>query len=100
MRQEIGLGALENRRKPHCSGIYVCIEQKSSLYCWISAKLATENAVDPMNVEPNLALDLEISDLINSKKGNAYGLGEYVHDRKLTEWQPSRSCCGYRQLYQ
>ena len=32
-----------------------------------------ENAVDPQNFEPNLALDLEISDLINSKKGNAYG---------------------------
>ena len=31
-----------------------------------------ENAVDPMNFEPNLALDLEISDLINSKKGNAW----------------------------
>ncbi|KAL8788393.1 MAG: hypothetical protein Q9195_007311 [Heterodermia aff. obscurata] len=30
-----------------------------------------QNAVDPMNFEPNLALDLEISDLINSKKGNA-----------------------------
>ena len=33
-----------------------------------------ENAVDPQNFEPNLALDLEIADLINSKKGNAYGL--------------------------
>ncbi|KAL2057712.1 hypothetical protein ABVK25_002096 [Lepraria finkii] len=30
-----------------------------------------QNAVDPQNYEPNLALDLEISDLINSKKGNA-----------------------------
>lgn len=30
-----------------------------------------ENAVDPQNFEPNLALNLEISDLINSKKGNA-----------------------------
>ena len=37
-------------------------------------KLRTlENAVDPQNFEPNLALDLEISDIINSKKGNAYG---------------------------
>ena len=34
-----------------------------------------ENAVDPMNFEPNLALDLEISDLINSKKGGAYESG-------------------------
>ena len=32
---------------------------------------STENAVDPQNFEPNLALDLEIADLINSKKGNA-----------------------------
>ena len=32
---------------------------------------APENAVDPSNFEPNLALNLEISDLINSKKGNA-----------------------------
>lgn len=30
-----------------------------------------QNAVDPQNYEPNLALDLEIADLINSKKGNA-----------------------------
>lgn len=70
MRQEIGLGALENRRKPHYSGIYVCSGQASVPWIQIAAKMATENAVDPMNVEPNLALDLEISDLINSKKGN------------------------------
>ncbi|KAI4276191.1 MAG: hypothetical protein LQ337_002658 [Flavoplaca oasis] len=30
-----------------------------------------QNAVDPQNFEPNLALNLETSDLINSKKGNA-----------------------------
>ncbi|MCJ1337151.1 hypothetical protein MMC09_002430 [Bachmanniomyces sp. S44760] len=30
-----------------------------------------QNAVDPQNFEPNLALDLEIADLVNSKKGNA-----------------------------
>ncbi|KAF4556248.1 VHS domain-containing protein 1 [Elsinoe fawcettii] len=30
-----------------------------------------ENACDPQNFEPNLALCLEIADLINSKKGNA-----------------------------
>lgn len=33
--------------------------------------------MDPMNFEPNLALDLEISDLINSKKGGAYGSRSY-----------------------
>jgi len=32
----------------------------------------TENACDPQNFEPNLALDLEVADLINAKKGNAY----------------------------
>ena len=37
------------------------------------AKNCLENAVDPQNFEANLALDLEIADLINSKKGNAYG---------------------------
>ena len=30
-----------------------------------------QNACDPQNFEPNLALCLEIADLINSKKGNA-----------------------------
>ncbi|MCJ1295132.1 hypothetical protein MMC34_006693 [Xylographa carneopallida] len=30
-----------------------------------------QNAVDPQNFEPNLALCLEIADLVNSKKGNA-----------------------------
>ncbi|KAK5012802.1 ARF-binding protein, partial [Cryomyces antarcticus] len=30
-----------------------------------------QNACDPQNFEPNLALDLEIADLINAKKGNA-----------------------------
>ncbi|KAK2763854.1 hypothetical protein FQN54_009472 [Arachnomyces sp. PD_36] len=29
------------------------------------------NACDPQNYEPNLALNLEVADLINSKKGNA-----------------------------
>ena len=29
------------------------------------------NACDPQNFEPNLALNLEISDMINAKKGNA-----------------------------
>lgn len=31
----------------------------------------TGNACDPQNYEPNLALNLEVADLINSKKGNA-----------------------------
>ncbi|KAL2223300.1 VHS domain protein [Thermoascus aurantiacus ATCC 26904] len=32
---------------------------------------AIHNACDPQNYEPNLALNLEVVDLINSKKGNA-----------------------------
>ncbi|KAL2013992.1 hypothetical protein VTN00DRAFT_1517 [Thermoascus crustaceus] len=32
---------------------------------------AIHNACDPQNYEPNLALNLEVADLINSKKGNA-----------------------------
>ncbi|CAI7676604.1 unnamed protein product [Penicillium palitans] len=32
---------------------------------------AIRNACDPQNYEPNLALNLEVADLINSKKGNA-----------------------------
>lgn len=31
----------------------------------------TGRACDPQNYEPNLALNLEVADLINSKKGNA-----------------------------
>ncbi len=30
-----------------------------------------DNACDPQNFEPNLALNLEVADLVNSKKGNA-----------------------------
>ena len=33
--------------------------------------MRVETAVDPQNYEPNLALNLEVADLINSKKGNA-----------------------------
>jgi ADP-ribosylation factor-binding protein GGA len=32
----------------------------------------TVQACDPQNFEPNLALNLEITDLINSKKGSTY----------------------------
>ncbi|GAM83306.1 hypothetical protein ANO11243_012930 [Dothideomycetidae sp. 11243] len=45
-----------------------------------------ENACDPQNFEPNLALCLEISDLINSKKGNspreaAVAIVNYINHR-------------------
>lgn len=62
----------ESPPKPHYSGIFV----RGFLTVFSVAPVLTawlENAVDPQNFEPNLALDLEISDLINSKKGNAYG---------------------------
>lgn len=29
------------------------------------------NACDPLNFEPNLALNIEVAELINTKKGNA-----------------------------
>lgn len=35
--------------------------------------------MDPQNFEPNLALDLEVADLVNSKKGAAYAL-QHPHD--------------------
>ncbi|KAI9822375.1 MAG: hypothetical protein M1827_000094 [Pycnora praestabilis] len=40
-------------------------------HCRPEAHKYPESACDPQNFEPNLALDLEIADLINSKKGNA-----------------------------
>ncbi|KAG9650451.1 hypothetical protein KCU64_g9069, partial [Aureobasidium melanogenum] len=44
------------------------------------------NACDPQNFEPNLALNLEIADLINAKKGNApreaaVAIVQYVNHR-------------------
>ena len=33
--------------------------------------MVLENAVDPQNYEPNLALNLEVADLVNTKKGTA-----------------------------
>ncbi|KAI9830220.1 MAG: hypothetical protein M1826_005022 [Phylliscum demangeonii] len=45
-----------------------------------------QSACDPANYEPNLALDLEIADLINSKKGNApreaaVAIANYINHR-------------------
>lgn len=39
------------------------------------------NACDPQNFEPNLALNLEIADMINAKKGNAYGRKLYCRQQ-------------------
>lgn len=37
---------------------------------WLTVPVAV-NACDPQNYEPNLALNLEIADLVNAKKGTA-----------------------------
>ena len=72
MRQETGMGLLENRLKHNCSDSFVSETLYPSKEHF--AEIYLENAVDPQNFEANLALDLEIADLINSKKGNAYGV--------------------------
>ena len=54
---------------------------------------SVERAVDPQNFEADLALDLEIADLINTKKGNACvscGLNEWPETHRH---QAERSCC-------
>jgi hypothetical protein len=53
---------------------YICTYPNNlQKLCEIPRKLTYRlvNACDPQNFEPNLALNLEISDLINAKKGNA-----------------------------
>jgi len=59
-------------------------------------------ACDPQNFEPNLALNLEIADLINSKKGSAYALLLAGHDEDgaLTMPQTPRSRRQHRALHQ
>ena len=47
--------------------MHVCM----SLLRTIAHNKTLVQACDPQNFEPNLALNLEISDLINSKKGSA-----------------------------
>jgi hypothetical protein len=42
---------------------------RAVIVCTDSCRLV--NACDPQNFEPNLALNLEISDLINTKKGSS-----------------------------
>lgn len=69
-RPETGLRQ-QSQRKPHCNAIYVRGLERQKYVRSDAYASATENAVDPQNYEPNLALDLEIADLINSKKGNA-----------------------------
>ena len=58
--------------------------------------LVPDNACEPQNFEPNLALNLEVADLINSKKGNAYGyprlrLAEGLTGRDITGLEKQQS---------
>jgi hypothetical protein len=54
----------------NCSASYVGGPQDVVEYVCLHV-IATVNACDPQNFEPNLALNLEIADLINAKKGSA-----------------------------
>ena len=63
------LGHLGNLPRHNCSDSYV--PYMRSLLSGDKLIEKIESAVDPQNYEPNLALNLEVADLINSKKGNA-----------------------------
>lgn len=49
---------------------FICTTYSGATGC-MNANFGTVQACDPQNFEPNLALNLEITDLINSKKGSA-----------------------------
>lgn len=59
--------------QPHsCSATYVRDSLYQEPWSRVSADMIhAVNACDPQNFEPNLALNLEISDMINAKKGSA-----------------------------
>lgn len=60
---------MESQLRHRCRDIYVC-----AYTMWREIFILTAiivNACDPQNFEPNLALNLEVVDLINTKKGNA-----------------------------
>lgn len=67
MPREIDLVPLESQLNHNYNDTSVCQAREMGAL----ADTYAENAVDPQNFEPNLALDLEIADLINSKKANA-----------------------------
>jgi hypothetical protein len=75
---------------------YISAYQSHS--CWPFTD-RPENACNPQNFEPNLALNLEISDMINAKKGNAYGI-DSSYLRRANFCQSSRSRHGYRVIHQ
>lgn len=56
-------------RLHNCNAIYV--RNKCRTYVDDADTRGAVQACDPQNFEPNLALNLEITDLINSKKGTA-----------------------------
>ncbi len=65
---------------------YVKIGMPTGTLARMAQRLSLENAVDPQNFEPNLALDLEISDLINSKKGTASVSHPCIQMSQLNGW--------------
>ena len=96
-RPGTALDLLESLRNHRCSATSV----SRTLYrseMRIVLTVCLENAVDPQNFEPNLALDLEIADLINSKKGNAYVMVPVSGGLTDLCVQSSRSCRRNRQL--
>jgi hypothetical protein len=70
MLQEIALEPLESPQIVLSSDTSVRSGPSPASYMLLKKRI--DNACDPQNMEPNLALNLEVSDLINSKKGNAY----------------------------
>lgn len=66
---EVASQILVSLRNQHCSDISV---RSSNPAQSPLSNYQKDNACDPSNFEPNLALNLEVADLINSKKGNAY----------------------------
>ena len=86
---------LARPRPARCSASFVWNPQ------WVTWKPGgtdreTVQACDPQNFEPNLALNLEITDLINQKKGSAYGhttlngTDQAAHEYADPERQPCR----------
>lgn len=63
---------MASQLRHHSRDTYVCGKRCSCLSGHTRKLTAVVvNACDPQNFEPNLALNLEIADLINAKKGNA-----------------------------
>lgn len=73
---------------------FICTEQAIAVWRTCSTDRVTVQACDPQNFEPNLALNLEITDLINQKKGSAYELLPLFRRKwRLTSRQTARGSC-------